>query len=79
MVGLALLAILGAVMLEKHSVLSGGGPPRGCPLITTASPERTYKKISLEIKNSTGTNSSLSKESLSMTDYTIEFLVHVCH
>ena len=28
-VGLARLAILGAVMLEKHNVLSGGGPPRG--------------------------------------------------
>lgn len=40
--GLARLASLGAVMLEKQRVLSGGGPPRGCPLITTASPESTY-------------------------------------
>jgi len=39
--GFGRLAILGAVMLEKHRVLSGGGPPWGCPLMTTASPERT--------------------------------------
>ena len=41
--GLALLARRGAVMLEKHRVLSGGGPPRGWPRITTASPDSTCK------------------------------------
>jgi len=42
--GLALLARRGAVMLEKHRVLSGGGPPRGWPRITTASPDSTCKR-----------------------------------
>ena len=39
--GLALLASFGALMLERQTVLSGGGPPFGCPLRTMVSPERT--------------------------------------
>ena len=39
--GLALLANFGAVMFERHTVLSGGGPPFGWPLNTIVSPERT--------------------------------------
>lgn len=42
--GFGLRAIRGAVILEKHIVLSGGGPPRGCPLMTTASPDKTYNR-----------------------------------
>lgn len=45
--GFDLLASFGAFTLDKQSCLSGGGPPRGWPRITTLSPERTYvlKKI----------------------------------
>ena len=39
--GLALRARRGAIMLESATVLVGGGPPRGWPRITTASPDRT--------------------------------------
>jgi hypothetical protein len=31
----------GATILERKIVFSGGGPPFGCPLIITESPERT--------------------------------------
>jgi hypothetical protein len=43
--GLAFLASLGAVILERHSCLSGGGPPRGWPRIITLSPERIWGNI----------------------------------
>ena len=43
--GFDLLANFGAFTFDKHSCLSGGGPPRGCPRITTLSPERTFNKI----------------------------------
>lgn len=39
--GLDLLASFGALTFDKQSCLSGGGPPRGWPRITTLSPERT--------------------------------------
>ena len=41
MLGLARLASLGAVMFDKHTVLSGGGPPFGCKRTITASPDNT--------------------------------------
>ena len=40
MLGLALLAIRGAVTLLRASVTSGGGPPRGRPRITMQSPDK---------------------------------------
>ena len=42
--GFAFLASFGAVILERHSCLSGGGPPRGWPRIITESPDKTYKR-----------------------------------
>lgn len=39
----ALLASLGALILERVIVFSGGGPPLGKPLITMDSPEITCK------------------------------------
>ena len=44
MLGLALLPNFGAVMFDKQTVLSGGGPPLGCPLNMTVSPDSTYKQ-----------------------------------
>lgn len=38
--GFALRARRGAVILDNVKVLVGGGPPRGCPLITTVSPDK---------------------------------------
>lgn len=40
--GFDLLASFGAFTFDRQSCLSGGGPPRGWPRITTLSPERTY-------------------------------------
>ena len=31
-------------MLERANCRSGGGPPFGCPLMITLSPDRIYKK-----------------------------------
>jgi hypothetical protein len=33
----------GAIILERPSVFSGGGPPFGCSLMITESPERAYE------------------------------------
>jgi len=33
----------GAVMLHKVIVISGGGPPIGCPRMTTVSPDVTFR------------------------------------
>lgn len=51
--GLALRARRGAVMLDNARVLVGGGPPRGCPLITTESPDKIYHwpNINIHIYN----------------------------
>jgi hypothetical protein len=34
----------GAMILERPSAFSGGGPPFGCALMITESPERTYER-----------------------------------
>lgn len=39
--GVPLLPNLGATIFERAKILSGGGPPFGCPLITTLSPDKT--------------------------------------
>lgn len=55
--GFGLRAMRGAVILEKQIVFSGGGPPFGWPLMTTASPERTYKwSVCIYISNNAGNN-----------------------
>lgn len=41
--GLAFLANFGAVIFDKQSCLSGGGPPLGWPRIITESPDKTFE------------------------------------
>lgn len=56
----------GAVMLHKVIVTSGGGPPIGCPRITTVSPDVTFEK-------------KVVQKYLTLYDFLSENIYYICN